>query len=71
MSMTDEEIIAKFQLLDNQRNLQKREICRNCVQTGRRGRLFGIDFYVVGDECWDATIPPTGKEAERGCIGCP
>lgn len=71
MGMTDEEIIGKFQLLDNQRNQQKREICRNCFQTGQRGKLFGIDFYPVGEEMWDMSIPQTGKEAEQGCIGCP
>ena len=32
MEMSDEEIVRKFQLLDNQRNLQKREICRRCFQ---------------------------------------
>lgn len=71
MDMTDEEIIEKFQLLDNQRNQQKREICRNCFQTGQRGKLFGIDFYPIGSELWDNSIPQTGKEAEQGCIGCP
>lgn len=71
MTMTDEEIIAKFQLLDNQRNQEKREICRNCVQTGQRGKLFGIDFYPVGADKWDENIPKRGKRAEKGCEGCP
>jgi len=71
MDMTDEEIIEKFQLLDNQRNQQKREICRNCFQTGQRGRLFGIDFYPVGNAQWNKEIPTVGKVAEQGCIGCP
>lgn len=71
MTMTDEEIIEKFQLLDNQRNQQKREVCRICYQTGERGRLFGINFYPVGGPKWDDTIPQKGKAAERGCIGCP
>ena len=71
MDMTDEEIIEKFQLLDNQRNQQKREICRNCFQTGQRGHLFGIDFYPVGNAEWDKEIPTVGKAAEQGCIGCP
>lgn len=71
MDMTDEEIIEKFQLLDNQRNQQKREVCRNCFQTGQRGRLFGIDFYSVGNKEWDKEIPTVGKAAEKGCIGCP
>lgn len=71
MDMTDEEIIAKFQLLDNQRNQQKREVCRNCVQTGSRGKIFGIDYYPQGTDTWDGDIPKVGKDAERGCVGCP
>ena len=70
-SMTDEEIIKKFQLLDNQRNQQKREICRKCFQTGKRGKIFGIDYYVQGTDTWDSSIPTTGKDAEKGCLGCP
>ncbi len=69
--MTDEEIQQKFQLLTNQRNQQKREICRKCYQTGKRGIVFGIPFYYSGDENWDETIPKTGKDAEKGCVGCP
>lgn len=71
MDMTDEEIIEKFQLLDNQRNLQKREVCRKCFQTGQRGQLFGIDFYSAGNEKWDDAIPAVGRAAEEGCVGCP
>lgn len=71
MTMTDEEIIAKFQLLDNQRNQEKREVCRNCVQTGQRGKLFGINFYSTGSDKWDEKIPASGKAAEKGCEGCP
>lgn len=71
MDMTDKEIIEKFQLLDNQRNQQKREICRNCFQTGQRGKLFGIDFYTHGSAKWDKRIPEKGKAAEAGCKGCP
>lgn len=71
MEMKDEEIIEKFQLLDNQRNQQKREICRNCFQTGQRGKLFGIDFYIKGSDKWDKRIPQKGKAAEAGCKGCP
>jgi len=68
--MTDEEIRSKFQLLSNQRNQQKREVCRNCFQTGKRGAIYGIPFFYEGTENWDESIPKTGKEAERGCIGC-
>ena len=65
-----DEIKAKFQLLTNQRNQQKREVCRNCYQTGKRGILFGIPFFYKGNENWDNNIPRTGKSAEKGCIGC-
>lgn len=69
--MTEDEIRKKFQLLTNQHNQQKREVCRNCFQTGKRGSIYGISYYYKGDENWDASIPKKGKEAERGCIGCP
>jgi len=68
--MSSEEIKAKFQLLDNQRNQQKREVCRRCFQENKRGVLFGIRFWYAGGEDWDADIPKTGKKAERGCFGC-
>ena len=71
MDMTDSEIIEKFQLLDNQRNQQKREICRKCYQEGIRGTIYGINYFYAGTDKWDKNIPPKGKEAERGCIGCP
>lgn len=70
-SMTEEEIRQKFQLLTNQRNEQKREMCRKCYQTGKRGVIFGIPFYYEGNENWDNNIPQTGKESEKGCVGCP
>jgi hypothetical protein len=69
-AMTDEEIRQKFQLLTNQRNQQKREVCRTCFQTGKRGYPFGIKYYYVGTEDWDSSIPAKGKQAERGCVGC-
>lgn len=69
-TMTDEEIRQKFQLLTNQRNQQKREVCRTCFQTGKRGYPFGIKYYYVGSEDWDPSIPAKGKKAECGCIGC-
>jgi hypothetical protein len=68
--MTDEEIRQKFQLLSNQRNQQKREICRNCYRTGKRGTIYGIPFFCEGTEDWDESIPKTGKDAEQGCVGC-
>ena len=70
-TMSDDEIRAKFQLLTNQRNQQKREVCRTCFQTGKRGVLFGIPYFYEGSEDWDVSIPQKGKDAEMGCIGCP
>lgn len=70
MDMSDEEVIQKFQLLDNQRNQQKREVCRHCFQTGIRGVIYGIPFFYQGGKNWDKTIPSVGKAAEKGCIGC-
>lgn len=69
-TMTDEEIIAKFQLLTNQRNQHKREACRTCFQTNKRQYPFGINYFSDGTEDWDKEIPKKGKEAEKGCIGC-
>jgi hypothetical protein len=71
LEMTDAEIIQKFQLLDNQRNQQKREVCRKCFQEGIRGTIYGIKFFYQGTEEWDSSIPTVGKAAERGCEGCP
>lgn len=68
--MTDIEIRQKFQLLTNQRNQQKREVCRTCFQTGKRGYPFGIQYFYEGPSEWDKSIPQKGKTAEKGCIGC-
>ena len=68
--LTDQEIKEKFQLIDNQRNQQKREACRECFQTGKRGTVFGIAYYYNGDENWPSNVPKVGKRAEAGCIGC-
>lgn len=68
--LTDQEIIEQFQLLSNQRNQQKREVCRQCYQTGIRGFPFGIKYYYLGNEQWDTNIPKSGQIAEQGCIGC-
>lgn len=70
MTMSDDEIVKKFQLLDNQRNQQKREICRRCFQSGKRGIIYGIPFFYVGTEDWPVDVPAVGKAAEKGCIGC-
>lgn len=69
-SLTEAEIGAKFQLLTNQRNQQKREICRACYQTGKRGIIAGIRFFYEGDENWPVGVPTKGRAAEQGCVGC-
>lgn len=68
--MSVEEIREKFQLLDNQRNQQKREACRKCFQTGQRGKIYGLNYFYQGNENWPSEIPKVGKEAEKGCVGC-
>lgn len=69
-NLTEKEILRDFQLMSNQRNQQKREVCRNCYQTGKRGIIYGIPFFYEGTENWDSSIPKKGKEAEKGCVGC-
>ena len=69
-SLEDYEIIRDFQLLSNQRNQQKREVCRKCYQSNERGIVYGIPFYYKGQKKWDSQIPKRGKEAEAGCVGC-
>ena len=70
-TMTYQEIRDKFQLLSNQRNQQKREVCRNYFQTGKEGTIYGINYFYKGTDTWDSTIPQKGKATEQGCIGCP
>lgn len=66
--MPEEQIRAKFQLLTNQHNEEKREACRKCVLTGKRPYPFGIKYYYSGSEDWEG--PCYGREAEAGCKGC-
>jgi hypothetical protein len=68
--MSEEDIKKKFQLMTNRRNQQKREVCRKCYQTGKRGTPFGIEFYYEGDENWPDSVPLEGEDAEEGCVGC-
>jgi hypothetical protein len=69
-SLTDDEIKRDFQLLNNQRNQQKREVCRRCYQENKRGYPYGIKYYHVGTEAWPPDVPRKGKGAEQGCLGC-
>ncbi len=68
--MSEDAIKAKFQLLNNRRNLQKREVCRKCYQTNERGYPYGIKFYYKGSSKWPSSIPKRGDEAIEGCKGC-
>lgn len=67
VSMTDEEIKSKFQLLTQQTNLQKDRYCFRCFNQKIRGDFFGIKWYPWGNEHWEGT----NNSDERGCIGCP
>lgn len=67
-NMSEEPIRAKFQLLTNQHNEEKREVCRKCVLTGKHPYPFGINTMYRGSEEW--SDPKYGKEAENGCKGC-
>lgn len=69
-TLTDNEIRRDFQLLTNQQNLQKREVCRSCYQTGDRAYPFDIRFFYKGKPKWDVSIPIRGDGARDGCIGC-
>lgn len=69
--ISEPQIRQKFQLLDTQRNQQKREVCRACKKTQKRGEIFGIKYFYKGTEDWDPSIPQIGKDAEKGCEGCP
>lgn len=68
--LSENEIRRDFQLMTNQRNQQKREVCRRCYQTGKRGYPYGIKFFYEGDENWPDNTPKRGKNAETGCVGC-
>ncbi len=70
VDMTAQEIMEKFQLLNAQTNMQKKQWCSECIRTGKRGYPFGIKYYYSGNEEWDKTIPTKGKAAEQGCVGC-
>ena len=69
-NMSTSQIKKDFQLINNQRNQQKREVCRKCYQTNERGIIYGINYFYQGNQLWDKGIPKRGKVAERGCIGC-
>ena len=70
-NMSDEEIRSKFQLLDNQRNLEKREACRKVIHTENLGTLFGIEYFLNDTGKWPKNIPKVGKKSEAGWKLCP
>lgn len=74
INMSEEDIQRKFQLLkkdsSGNHNLLKSRACEKCIETGKRGYPMGIKYYYEGDEDWPEDCPTTGKEAERGCVGC-
>lgn len=69
-NLTEDEMREKFQLIPEKINQMKREVCRGCFKSGKRGKLNGIDFFYAGNEDWDKSIPKVGKAAEKGCVGC-
>lgn len=70
-NMSETEILRKFQLLDNASNLRKKQMCESCIDSGERPSMYGISFFYKGSQKWDESIPTRGKEAEKGCVGCP
>lgn len=68
--LSEQEMVEKFQIVPENINQMKREVCRKCFKSGVRGRLNGINFFYAGGPAWDKSIPKVGKLAERGCIGC-
>ena len=68
--LSDDDIKRDFQLINNQRNQQKREVCRKCKQEGKRGFPYGIPYFYEGGLDWDKDINQKGKESEKGCVGC-
>ena len=73
LSMTDEEIRRKFQLLKKDEggnhNLLKSRACERCIAHRKRGTPLGINFWYIGGEDWPLEAE-RGPEAEPGCFGC-
>lgn len=66
LSMTEDEIKVKFQLLSNQTNMLKSRECDRCVREGLRGQFMGIRWYYHGNKNWEKEYSDPS-----GCIGCP
>ncbi|MEO6726716.1 MAG: hypothetical protein ABIU20_00180 [Blastocatellia bacterium] len=65
--MSDNEIVAKFQLLTRQNNLWKSRYCERCSKSGVRGTFIGINYFYEGGPNWPSDI---AENDERGCQGC-
>lgn len=52
---TEEELFNNFQLLTKRNNYIKREECKKCQETKKRGKFSGIDYYYAGTEAWEGT----------------
>jgi hypothetical protein len=73
-TISEEQIEQKFQLLKDDgkgnHNLLKSRACEKCKNTGKRGTPMGIGFWYKGGPDWPDEVPETGREAEKGCVGC-
>ncbi|MEH2461769.1 MAG: hypothetical protein V7K34_31625 [Nostoc sp.] len=71
--MSETEIKQKFQLLkkgqSGNHNLLKSRSCERCIENGKRGTPFEIQFWYQGGEDWPFRHQ-RGAEAQEGCIGC-
>lgn len=70
-TMTDDDIRRAFQLLKKSNgsvshNLLKSRACEHCLEYGKRGKPFGINFFWIGDENWG----DKPKDDPDGCHGC-
>ena len=64
--LSDEGIVRKFQLLDNQTNMLKSRKCDQCVNSGERPSFLGVHWFYSGSSKWVAS-----QEEGSGCYGCP
>ena len=65
-NLSDDELKAKFILLNRNNNLWKSRQCEKCFKDGIRGNFPGIEFWYVGDKTWRGA----SKSDENGCVGC-
>ena len=63
--MDTRKIHRKFQLLDNQRNQQKREVCRKCFQTGLRGLDLKLNIFNQIHKEWPKNVPNLVKKLKE------